>query len=137
MSDRNLIATCCVVLLGVLFYNVVSLRDGGLTSPVPSTSASPLSSASQLTSVAVDECQDCLSVVPDSCEYEYNACQAHSDCSEWMDCVEDCVAVNADLSCYDDCDLVHSDLHSECQSLKTCACDVCVGQCVDMCMADN
>lgn len=133
MSDRNLIATCCVVLLGVLFYNVVSLRDGDMTSPLPATSASQ----PQSTSIASEDCQDCLSVVPGSCEYEYDSCQTHADCSSWMGCVEDCVAVNADLSCYDDCDLAHSDVHSECQSLKTCACDVCVGQCVDMCMADD
>lgn len=131
MSDRNLTAVCCVVLFGVLAYNVLSLRDDGFTSSVPSTLAS------QQPPIVVDDCQDCLDVVPDSCEYEYNACQSHVDCTEWMGCVEDCVATHSDLSCYDDCDLAQSDLHSSCQSLKTCACDVCVGQCVDMCAADE
>lgn len=87
--------------------------------------------------IDVVDCLDCMETLPNSCEFESNECSDSNDCSEWLVCVESCVATQADTACYDECDIAHSETHNICTAVKTCACDVCVGQCVDFCMADD
>lgn len=98
----------------------------------------PVQSSPQVEqSVAVVDCLDCMETAPSSCELEVNECLDAQDCTSWMSCIDDCVQLQEGIDCYDDCDIAHSDSHSECTSMKSCMCDVCVGQCTDMCMADQ
>ncbi len=131
MQDKTVIALCFTTLVASVGYNLVAVRsDHSTPKPTPQASSSS-------PSVAVEECLDCVEAVPDSCDLDFNKCEEVQDCTAWLSCTEDCIVTNSATDCYDDCDAAHSDAHSECQSLKSCVCDVCVGQCVDMCTADG
>lgn len=123
--DKKLMILIFSVLTGTALYQVTVGHPGKMPASKPVDEP-----------VAVVDCVDCMDVLATSCEYEINECAESQDCSMWMLCVEDCVNAQGDLECYSDCDVAHSDVHSECSSMKSCMCDVCVGQCVDMCMAD-
>lgn len=134
MGDKKIMVFIFSALVGTSAYQLLSsdhtavLEDNKITQPL-STAYGP--------SLAVVDCQECLEVTPDSCDIQTDQCFESESCGDWLSCTEDCVTLNADQSCYDDCDVSHSDSHSVCSSMKSCMCDVCVGQCVDMCMADG
>jgi len=128
MSDKKVLFMVFSALIGTAMYQLVSR-------PIPSSSSNSTSFSSQ--PVEVVDCLDCIDTLPNSCELESNECADSNDCSEWLVCIESCVTMQGDASCYDDCDIEHSDTHNMCSAVKTCACDTCVGQCVDFCMADD
>lgn len=130
MSDKKVLFTIFTILVGTAAYELTVVPDR-LTSRVGNVVAQPQRP------IEVVDCLDCMDTLPNSCELESNECSDSNDCSDWLTCVESCVTTQGDANCYDDCDLAHSDVHNECTSVKTCACDVCVGQCVDFCMADD
>lgn len=132
MSDKTVMTAVFTLFTGAVVYHFATTPtslEPTLTSFSASTAYGP--------SVAVVECQDCMESVGDSCEMESNECSESASCEEWMSCTQDCISLSGDQDCFDDCDIAHSDVHSQCNSLKTCMCDVCVGQCVDMCLADG
>jgi hypothetical protein len=128
--EKKAVVLVMTLLSGTAVYQLLS-------SSAPSSSQRSVEPEPVASTVAVVECLDCMEAVPDSCESETYECLDLKDCSDWLSCTEDCVKTQGDQSCYDDCDVSHSDTHSECSSMKSCMCDVCVGQCVDMCMADG
>lgn len=128
MSDKKIMTFIFSALVATAGYQLFSLHQNEHVS-----SAAPASS----NSVAAVECEDCLSSVSDYCDLESNTCQDDPTCNEWLSCTEDCIALQLDQSCYDDCDATHLGSHSTCSSFKTCACVVCVGQCVDMCVSGD
>jgi hypothetical protein len=132
MMEKKVVALTMIAFSGVVAYEFSTSAPSNVSSQVSQQLPSDEQSV-----IAVEDCLDCMEVVPDSCEYETNECLDAQDCSEWFSCTEDCVRSQGDQSCYDDCDVAHSDSHSSCTSMKSCMCDVCTGQCVDMCMADG
>lgn len=132
MSDKKIMIVIFSLLTGTASYQLVSLK-----SMPPVHVKTPVIQTASSSPISVDDCLGCMETVPDSCEYQVNECTDTQDCSAWMSCVEDCVQLQGDQSCFDDCDVAHSDTHSECTSLKSCMCDVCIGQCLDMCTADE
>lgn len=133
MSDKKIMILIFSLLTGTAVYQTAFLQS----TPVTNNVSLSIAQSSATASISVDDCLDCMEVVPNSCEYQANECTSKQVCSEWMSCVEDCVQLQEDQSCFYDCDLAHSDTYSECNSLKSCMCDVCIGQCVNMCAANE
>ena len=131
MSDKKIVAFAVLTLSGTAFYQLSSKEHNEVAAH---SAPAPMSAAS---SVAVTECVDCVESIYDSCDITADACLDSQDCSEWLQCTEECINLQLDEECYFDCDVAHSDTHSECTSMKNCMCDVCTGQCVDMCSADG
>jgi hypothetical protein len=127
MADKKVMITVFSILTGAIVYHVVSFDRA----PVISNMALPEPS------VAVVDCQDCLEVTGEVCEMENDSCSEFASCENWLQCTEDCVTLGQNQECFDDCDVAHSDTHSQCNAMKSCMCDVCIGQCVDMCRADG
>lgn len=133
MSDRKLMVTVFTLLTGAIAYHFAVTPT---TAVQPKLASFPTSTAYG-PSLAVVDCQDCLEVVEDSCEIQNDECSESASCEMWMQCTQDCIALGEDQECFDDCDVAHSDSHVQCSSMKSCMCDVCIGQCVDMCRADG
>lgn len=129
MSDKKGIALILSLLTGAIVYQVVTEKPTRFT---PAPHEQPVEQP-----IAVVDCVDCMDSLSSSCEFESNECFDSQDCTAWVACIEDCVVLQGGDVCYDDCDLAYTDSHSECVALHTCMCDACVGQCSDMCMADQ
>jgi len=134
MSDKNVMIFAFSTLIGFAIYQVAApthfINKNGknlsfVTVSIPSAS------------IASVECLDCLGSTDNTCEMQVSECDESQTCQDWMACVEDCATLNGDQSCYDDCDVAHTDVHAECPSTKACMCSVCIGACVDMCQTDS
>jgi len=130
MSDKKVLFTVFSLLVGTAAYQLTVTPSNLKNSSVGQNLQHPQT-------IDVVDCLDCMDTLPNSCEIESNECADSNDCSTWLACIEDCVTFHGDESCYTDCDLSHSESQNVCSSVKTCACDVCVGQCVDFCAADD
>ena len=126
MTDKNIMIVIFSSLIFTSAYQVFSLQNRSAELPVQTHQGS----------VLAVECTDCLDGVSDYCELEENACADDSSCAEWLSCTQSCIDLNLDADCYNDCDEQHVESHNECSSFRTCACVVCVGSCVDMCVSE-
>ena len=58
-------------------------------------------------------------------------------CENWVMCTDECVLFEDQQTCYEDCNVAHSDSVIECQITDVNTCSACSEQCVDVCMADG
>ena len=109
-----------------------------VTSPkVVSPSGSTASARALQVSLATTDCQDCVDSLQISCQIELDECKTSTSCELWLQCTDDCVTFNEGQECYDECFAAHLQAKPQCFLVNACVCEACVGQCLDMCMADE
>lgn len=83
-------------------------------------------------SVAAEACLWCLGAASEACIDENEDCLTSLSCQAWKSCTETCVVTDQQDACYNSCDFPVAD-SSEPVKVKSCNCDVCYSQCLNMC----
>lgn len=86
-------------------------------------------------SIAAEECLWCLGSASEACLDENQDCLSSLACKSWRDCTESCISNNFDENCYNSCDAAADSFFTP-SKVKTCNCEICYSQCLNMCPQD-